>query len=125
MAASDDLVNAKIEAAEARGDTKIARLEGKIDNLAAIIGGRFDLLSVDMKNSTKASNELKDSVRESKWVLFGTIIGATFALAALLVTVITYGDAIFSRGMSVRDVVQTTVKETREQLKQEAVTPQK
>jgi hypothetical protein len=40
--ADDDLTNAKIAASEARTDTKIVRLENKIDNLSILIGSKFD-----------------------------------------------------------------------------------
>ncbi|HEX4765684.1 MAG TPA: hypothetical protein VH414_05335, partial [Lichenihabitans sp.] len=37
--------------------------------------------------------------------------GRGFCVGGLLVAVVTYGDAIFSRGMSVRDVVHSAVEE--------------
>ena len=116
-------IQAQIAASEARGDTKFAQLEGKIDVLMANIQSGFAAATKDAAASVRASDELKSAVRESKWVLFGTTIGAAIALAALFVGVITYGDAIFSRGMAVRDVVQSVITENASHAAKEITKP--
>jgi hypothetical protein len=107
-------IEAQIAAAEARGDTKIARLEGKIDSLAATIGGRFDALSAEMRITREENNRelgrVRSESRETRWVLATIIIGAAFAVVAIVVGLATYGDALFGRGMGVRDVVQSMIK---------------
>jgi hypothetical protein len=108
MATSDELAEAKISASEARTDTRIARLEGKIDAFAAILGGKLDTLTSQVAEHRKDRN-----------LIIGTIVVAAVTLGALFVALATYGDAIFGRGMSVRDVVQTVVKEQNELQRQE------
>lgn len=116
MAANDELVNAKISASEARGETKIARLEGKIDTAVATIIGELHGIRDDVRKSD-------DYNRDTRWVLFVSIVTAAFALGGLAVGLATYGDALFGRGMNVRDVVQTAVKETVEQTKRDLNKP--
>jgi len=108
MAAADDLANAKIEAAEARGDTKIARLAGKIDTATATLLGEMRAIRDDVRKSD-------DYNRDTRWVLFVTIVTAAVGIGALAIGLATYGDALFGRGMNVRDVIQTTIRETMEQ----------
>lgn len=100
-------VNACIRASEATTETKIVRLEGKLDTMAATIVGKIDSLRDDISNADKYN-------RDTRWVLIGTLITGLFALAGLILALATYGDALFSRGMNVRDVVQTLLKEQQE-----------
>jgi hypothetical protein len=100
MTNSNDLTDAKIEAAEARTDTKVAHLEGAINTALATIVGKIDALS------EKVSDQRRD-----RNLIIGTIVLAALALGGLVWGAATYGDAIFSRGMNVRDVVQAVVKE--------------
>jgi hypothetical protein len=104
MPDSDKLTDGKIEAVEARTDTKITRLEGKIDVLTATIVGKIDSLKDDVSKSDQYNHD-------TRWVLISTFVVGVFALAGLLIAIATYGDALFGRGMSVRDVVQTVIKE--------------
>ncbi len=104
MATEGELRAAELAAAEARTDTKIARLEGKIDTLAATVIARFDALSHEVDRG-------RSETRDSRLILFAAIIGAAIALGAVIVGMATYGDALFGRGMNVRDVVQAVVKE--------------
>jgi hypothetical protein len=113
MAASDGLTDAKLAKASAETDTKIARMEGKMDTLSATIlaelrGVRDDVRVADQYN------------RGTRWALIGVMVTTAFALAALGIGLVTYGDAIFSRGMNVRDVVQSAVKDVYEQSKRDS-----
>jgi hypothetical protein len=107
MPNSDELVDSKLEAAEARTDTKIARLEGKIDVLTATIVAKIDSL----KDNVTTSHQYN---RDTRLVVLSTFIVGFLALAGLFVALATYGDALFGRGMSVRDVVQAVIKEQQE-----------
>lgn len=113
MPGSDELTDAKIEAVDARTDTKITRLEGKIDVLTATIVGKINSLKDDVSKSDQYNHD-------TRWVLISTFVVGVFALAGLLVAIATYGDALFGRGMSVRDVVQTVIKEQQEIQKRDA-----
>jgi hypothetical protein len=61
--------------------------------------------------------------RKDRNLIIGTIVGtivvAAIALGALFAALASYGDAIFGRGMSVRDVVQSVAKEQAELQRQE------
>lgn len=106
-------IGAQIKASEAGTETKIVRLEGKIDTLTATIVGKIDSLKEDVTQANQYN-------QGTRWVLFGTFIGGVFALAAVLVTLASYGDAIFSRGMSVRDVVSAVIKEQQDAQRRDA-----
>lgn len=105
----NDLVDAKIAASEARSETKLARLEGKIDTAVATLLGELHGLRDDVRQTDQYS-------RGTRSVIFVTIVTATIALGGLIVAMATYGDALFGRGMNVRDVIQSTVKDTIENL---------
>jgi hypothetical protein len=98
-------IQAQIAASEARGDTRVARLEGKIDTLAATLVGKIDTLQSDLHKSDSYN-------RDSRLITIATIVASALALGGLIATMATYGDAMFGRGMNVRDVVQTVLKET-------------
>jgi len=102
-------INAVIKASEAGTVTKIARLEGKIDTLAAMLVGRLDALRDDIRKSDKYNHT-------TRWMLFATFLAGIFAIAALIVGMATDGDALFGRGMNVRDVVQSVIKEQQKML---------
>jgi hypothetical protein len=96
-----DEVQAQIAASEARSETRLARLEGKIDALTATLVGKIDALS-DKVSVADAYN------RQSRFWIIATIVAAL----GLFVAFAAYTDTIFGRGMNVRDVIQTTIKET-------------
>lgn len=115
-------LDAKIAASEARADTKIARIEGKLDTLLTAINGKFELLDThigslnssfdsQIGNLRKDVDRARDETKDSRLVLIAVIIGSALALGGLLVALATYGDAMFGRGMSVRDVIYATVQE--------------
>jgi len=114
MATDNDLTEAKISAAEARTDTKIVRIEGKIDTAVATLLGEMKAIRDDVRSSDQYN-------RDSRFFILGSILAAVLALAAIAVAMATYGDALFGRGMNVRDVVQTTIKDTLEH--QNQITP--
>lgn len=84
-----------IAVSEARTDTKFARLEGKLDLVLSEVAAA------------------RASASGTKTTIIVTGLATVVALAALLLSVITYGDAIFSRGMSVRDLVRSVAEEQR------------
>ena len=105
MPTSDDLTDAKLGRAAAETDVKIARIEGKIELVSATIVGKIGELSTKV-----------DDQRRDRNLIIGTIVVAALALGGLVVSMATYGDALFGRGMSVHDVIQSTVKSTLEQV---------
>ena len=79
--------------------------------MQATLSGKIDAVS----EKISADHEYN---RSTRWV----IVGLAFALAALMVTMATYGDALFGRGMDVQNVIQSTIKET---LAQQSQAPRK
>ena len=100
-------MEAKFEASEAKTDAKFARIEGKIDVIATMLSGKLDSLGEKISAADSYN-------RDTRWVILGTVVTSAIAICAIIIGIVTYGDAIFGRGMSVRDVVQTVVKEQQE-----------
>jgi hypothetical protein len=109
MAERDDIreeIKDKLATAEAKTETRLAKLESQVALGIVDLKGQIGLLANDIA-----------AVRRDKWVLLGTIAAVGVGLAALIVGLATYGDAMFGRGMNVHDVVRATIKETLEQVK--------
>jgi hypothetical protein len=100
----DQLLDAKIGKAAAETDTKIARMEGSINTALATIASKIDNLSGQVAERGRDKN-----------LIIGTIVVAAIALGGMLWGMASYGDALFGRGMSVRDVVQAVIKEQQAQ----------
>jgi hypothetical protein len=113
-------ISALIKVSEKDTEIKLTRLEGKIDTLTATIVGKIDALTSDVSKADQFNHE-------SRSVLLSTIvtvgISTILTLAVLGVALQTYGDALFGRGMNVRDVVQAVIKEQQEVQKKDVVSP--
>ena len=107
------MAEAKIAAAEARAETKITRVEGKIDTAVATLIGELHGIRDDVRQADQYS-------RDSRFFILGAIVAGTLALGALVIGMATYGDALFGRGMNVRDVIQNTIKDYEAQRKPNA-----
>jgi hypothetical protein len=105
-------IQAQIAASEARGDTRNVRLEGKLDTISATILGKIGELSAQVAEQRRDRN-----------LIIGTIVVAAIAVGGLVVSMATYGDALFGRGMNVRDVVQAVIKENSIQSTKDAPKP--
>jgi hypothetical protein len=91
-------IKAEIGTAEARTDTKIARLEGKMDIV---------IIKLDAVNESTLAmrRDVKDSERAIKanaWVIFA-------ALAAILIGLIATIPAIFDWGFKMREVIDKEI----------------
>jgi hypothetical protein len=115
FATEADVRAAQIAAAEARADAKIARLESKIDTFAAILSEKMDSVGGKVETTQEAVRNADRFNHETRLVLLVAILAAAAVLCVLLLTLALVGDAVFARGMHVRDVVQTVIKEQREQ----------
>jgi hypothetical protein len=109
--ADDKLLDARFGQAAAETDTKIARIEGKIETAVATLGGKIDAYGVKMDALSEKITADHEYNRATRWVMIGLLITCSFAVAGLIVTMALYGDALFGRGMNVRDVVESVVKE--------------
>jgi len=125
---SREEVAALIRESEARSETKLARLEGKIDTLTATLSGKIETVSKDIDFLRIASERSDQINRETKSslskLIITTAISSVFALAGFIVALATYGDALFGRGMDVRDVVRAAVEELAATRKTEPSAPQ-
>jgi hypothetical protein len=119
MPLSDDLADVKLKLVAAEADVKLARFEGKLDTLGATMIAKMDALQNDQHRSDTYN-------RDTRLITIATIVASALALAALMWIMATYGDAMFGRGMNVRDLATTIAKEQIEATKRlEAVKPQK
>lgn len=89
MATQDDLVDAKIAAAEARTETKVARIEGKLDLVLSKLG--------DVRDGQR-------SVVANIWVVFA-------ALAAIIIGSIAAAPVIFDLGMKLRETITNEIQQ--------------
>jgi hypothetical protein len=97
--ASREEIDAKIAAAEARGDTKIARMEGKLDLVLSTVNVRFD-----------AVTEQITGARSNQWVIAFGLAGLFLTVVAIIVAVAFGMPAIYSLGTQTRDIVREEVK---------------
>ncbi|WP_158020070.1 hypothetical protein [Methylorubrum extorquens] len=111
MASDREYVDLKLEATEARTEARFVEMNGKLDRILDSFSTANANIS-DTKGELQAlKNETRDEYRSTRSTIIITTISTAVALAALLMGIVTYGDAIFGRGMSVRDVVSSVVKE--------------
>lgn len=96
----DELLKARLGTVAAETDTKIARIEGKLDTIAAMLGSKLDTVNEKLADQTRDRN-----------LIIGTIVLAALAVIGAFIGLASYGDALFGRGMDVRDVVQAVLKE--------------
>ena len=89
-------LNAKLEAVEARTDTKIVRLEGKLD-----------LVLEAVRSTKEEGRDNRRAVIANLWVIFG-------ALVVLIGIIVTVAPVIFDLGSKFRE---TVTKEIQEQIK--------
>ena len=101
-------IDAKIAAAEARGKTDAVRFEGKLETLEATLTGKMDAIQTSIREGNAYN-------RTSRLVIISVVFASVFALAAIILAMATYGDALFGRGMNVRDMVQAVVREQQQQ----------
>ncbi|MFN4017644.1 MAG: hypothetical protein ACK4JB_20055 [Reyranella sp.] len=111
----DELTDAKIAAAEARGDTKLARMEGKLDTFSTKVDGRFDALFDKL-------NVMQSQQAGTKATIIVTAIASVVAILGVLIGVLAYGGDQLGRGMEVRKAVDEAIQETIRQLPKQPVT---
>lgn len=111
MATADDLVDAKIAAAEARGDTKSMRLEGKLDLVLLKLDSNDRKLDTYNATAEAIRREVKDSeraVRANGWVIFAAISGLIVGVVAIIATV---GPFLFEQGAKQDEITTRKVHE--------------
>ncbi|MBB2963764.1 hypothetical protein [Methylobacterium sp. R2-1] len=114
MATDREYTDLKLEAAEARGEARFIELNGKLDRIIDSLSATANSLSTAREEARALRDEVRQDYRSTRTTIIVTVFSTAIALAALLMAIVTYGDAIFGRGMSVRDVVSSVVKEQAE-----------
>jgi len=92
---NDKITDLKIQAAESRTDTKIVRLEGKLDLMLA----RVEAIGADARRGADEVHRYRNSV----WAA----AGAVMVILGLLFTV---GQWMFGTGMQLREAVRSEVQ---------------
>lgn len=102
MATESDLRTAEIAAAEARTDTKIVRLEGKLD----LVLSKID--SADAHSSERFQKVLDDGRHTRANAI---VIGVSLAL--LIIGVVAAAPVVFDMGMKVHDIVEKIIEKSK------------
>jgi methyl coenzyme M reductase beta subunit len=76
-------MDARLEAAEARSETRFVELSGKLDRLGEILTGDHGVLS--QMNSLRV--EVKADYKATRWTIMITMISSILAAAALVMSV--------------------------------------
>jgi hypothetical protein len=103
-------MDAKLETAAARTDTKFAELLGAIQTSNAEIGGKIDLLKSDIDGKIGAVQARVDML-PGKWTVFGTVMGTALGLAALVFAMIQYGGDTFATGISASQIADQAARQ--------------
>ncbi|CAB4133050.1 hypothetical protein UFOVP140_24 [uncultured Caudovirales phage] len=116
--------NAKIEAVEARMDTRVSSIEGKIDGLMTRMeerDKRFDERTLSIQSDiTTMKRDMVENSRSLKYWLIGTGIATVIGLFGANITMVQTMFGAFESGKSqATAITQATeqIKQTQEQLK--------
>lgn len=93
-------IDAKIAAAEARGDTKIARLENKMDLV-------LSKLDASINETRQMRSDTKEDNRSTRANQIALTIGAVVIIIAVLALL----PIVFGFGTSLRDMVHDEIKQ--------------
>lgn len=111
-------IDAKITAGESRTETKLVHFGGKLDLVVAKIDSmveKFDFM-VDKIDSlgVQVREERKERVADGKntrTAIIITVISSMITMFIGVVIILQFGDQMFSRGVSQRDVAISILKE--------------
>lgn len=97
--ADDALTDAKIAASEARNDTKIAQITGKLD----LVLSKLDAAQDETRTAFSHIKDDNRAVRANQWVI-------AVGLAILIVAVVALFPVFFGIGTQVKDMVDHAVE---------------
>lgn len=109
--------------AEAHSDEKLAAAIGRSDTRHAEVVGRLDTGLAEIKGQIAAMNIKLEGIERTTGGIKTTVIVTGLAAVALIVAVVTYGQAWFGIGLSTRDAVNTEVAKVLQQTKPPVGTP--
>lgn len=122
MSDTAQLVDAKVEASEARTREALARLEGEMRTSSATLTGRIEALAATLTGKLELSNEKTTALtktvadntaeaRQAKWLILATVIASAIAVLAGVVCVLSYGGDSLGLGMEIGKTIEATVQE--------------
>lgn len=100
MPTEQELVDAKLSAAEARTETRIVELSGKMDRLT-------DLLTTSTVQLTQEVREVKADNKNTRWTIGITVVVTIIAALAALWTTQNNLIAAFSTGLGIHESQKT------------------
>jgi hypothetical protein len=90
-------MDARLEAVEARTETRFVEVSGKLDRLSEILTGDHGV--IEQMNSLRAENKADN--RATRWTIMITMISSILAAAALVMSVQANLLAAFQAGQAV------------------------
>ena len=114
MASDREYIDLKLETAEARAEKRFAEINARLDRVLDGLAVSQSAITATKTDVATSRSEASAEARSTRVTIVITTIATGIALASLLLAVMTYGDALFGRGMNVRDVVTAAVKELAE-----------
>jgi hypothetical protein len=103
---TSELIDAKIEASEARGETKIARIEGKLD----LVLSKLTNVAATLGTTEARVREDNRSTRNNQWIVGGSLALLIVALAALAVGVLAIFPSVFGIGTQMREMLDRAIE---------------
>lgn len=92
-------LDAKIEASEARTDTKFAQMMGELTTMRAEINGKFETLSTRLDHVEGATKGMRS-----------TVIGTGIGVVAVIIAVMAYGAQWFGLGLDSQSISDQAAK---------------
>lgn len=100
-------------------EDRIAALEDRsilrLEVLIAKIDGKFDRIDTGLAGLTKAISNIEAQGRDTRTVVIGTGVAVLFGVLTVVIGMLAFGQAGFSQGVSMRDVVKAVVGEAAQQ----------
>ena len=102
---------AQIAAGEARASTRLAEALGEMRSGFADIRGEMRTTSAELRGDLGKISARLDAVERTVAGTKTTVIATGIAVVAVIIAVLTYGQAWFGTGVSTRDMIRATVAE--------------
>ncbi len=101
-------IDAKLGRVSAETDTKIARIEGKLD----LVLTKLDYV---LKDNQETRQEIRSEARSSREITWGVGIG----VMAIIIGILALFPSVFGLGTQIRDMVHTEVQQITQALPKE------
>jgi hypothetical protein len=102
-----EIINDKLGAVEARIDTKLVGIEGKIDLLAATMASSNNQVQAEVSRLTIAVGEVKADNKYTRWTIIITVVLSLIAAGSALWTTQSNMLSAFGAGLTLRTTPPT------------------